>query len=516
MGNVVDRKYELLRPLGEGAMGTVHEAVHVVTRQRVAVKVLHRSPARDARATEDRFLREVRLAAELDHPNVARVLDAGRDEADGTLYIAMELLEGEDLERRVFERGATRRQALEWILEVLPALSRAHERGIVHRDLKPENLFVAEGPNGLGVKLLDFGIARSRGGTSVTKTGSTVGTPLYMSPEQALRPQDVDARADLWSVGVMLYEIVCGSPPFEDENPHAVVLRSAAEPHAPLREVAPGIDPRLERLIDRCLAKDPSGRPADAAEVAAHLEAVLGDPSGGGFLDRPVARAAIPRPRTESPVLELAAAAHASSRPPEPPTGDPGGDPSGDLDETLDAPPEASAAADVGSGETAIGDGSVRSSAAAANADGDEAVALPRPVGGRRRLAWAALAAVALAVGGLVAWTAADTVVDPWERADADAPGSSDRVEPSERAAAPGHDPSEVAGDRAAAASSEPTDGPDEPSPANEAGASDGAGAPTPAAGDVATPATRGGDDALARTGARGRIEGRAGRAREG
>jgi len=289
LGSILDRKYDLQEKIGEGAMGTVYRATHVVTQQELAVKVL--SASRATETAKERFLREVRLAGSLRHPNVVQVVDAGEDEASETLYIVMEYLVGRNLEE-VFESGElSRREGIEHLMQVLPALAEAHEAGIVHRDLKPENLFLGADDR---VKLLDFGVARDLGGTKVTATGTAMGTPVYMSPEQGLRPKDVDHRSDLWSVGVILYELTASFPPFVDDSPHAVVFKANSEPHAPLTAVVPDTPPTLAALVDRCLAKDKEGRPADAHAIQAVLEQVLADERAAAFLAAPVAFGAGP------------------------------------------------------------------------------------------------------------------------------------------------------------------------------------------------------------------------------
>ena len=292
-------------------MGTVFRAEHLLTGQVVALKILPEDKWRNDEAAQQRFLREVRLSAAVEHENVVKVTDAGQDDTLHVLYIAMELLVGEDLESRL-KQPTTRRKAIGWIREALSALVTAHAAGIVHRDLKPSNLFLAVGEDGVErVKLLDFGIARHPGVSDVTQEGVVVGTPHYMSPEQALRPAEVDHRADLWSVGVMLYEIVTGALPFEDESVHGLVMRAAFEPHAPLSSRAQGIDGRLSEVIDQCLAKEPDQRPDSADEVASVLDHVGGDESAS-WLDRRIGLSS-DMPPTRS-LDEVASVARASYR----------------------------------------------------------------------------------------------------------------------------------------------------------------------------------------------------------
>lgn len=277
-GRVVAGKYELVRALAEGGMGSVHIARHVLTRVEVALKLMHGAASRDESAVE-RFLREVRFAAEIGHPGIVKVFDAGED-SDGTLFLAMELLSGEDMAERLARPETTAGQALDLLARVLPALSAAHDRGIVHRDLKPENIFVARRPDGAEeVKLLDFGIARQVGVSSKTSVGTGLGTTHYMSPEQASNARDVRPASDVWALGVILYESITSTLPFDGASIHEVIIRAYTEKHAPLTQFVPGLDPRLVALVDRCLAKQASDRPQDAGALAAELDPLLADAS---------------------------------------------------------------------------------------------------------------------------------------------------------------------------------------------------------------------------------------------
>lgn len=276
---VVDGRYRLVRPLGRGAMGAVYEAVRAADGARVAVKLVHPHLSKnDVNAA--RFAREVRLTQGLDHPGIIRTFDAGLD-SDGSLFLVMELLEGETLRDRIVSARYTPGQAL-WILtEVLRALAVAHRAGIVHRDLKPENIFLARTPDGHEVvKLLDFGIARELESVSVTRTETTVGTPSYMAPEQATSAKTVGPAADVWAVGVMLYRVLTGALPFTGEGPYEVVLRVCSTPHPPVLSVAPDADPVLAAIVERCLEKDHRTRPADADALLTLLEPLIERPRG--------------------------------------------------------------------------------------------------------------------------------------------------------------------------------------------------------------------------------------------
>ncbi len=282
--------YVIERALARGSMGNVYVAHHELTHARVALKVLRPEVAGDAQA-EERFLREVRAAAHIGHEGIVRVHDAGRS-ADGRLFLAMELLEGETLERRLSRHPGERRRAMQLLLEVLEPLSAAHAQGIIHRDLKPANVFVTHGDQGGGperVKLLDFGLARDMREKSVTATGIALGTPYYMSPEQASQPRDVGTASDVWSMGVMLYEVLCGTMPFDGETLHAVVIRSSVAPHVGTAELAGGIDAELAALVDQCLDKDPSQRPQDASALRERLSELLRRPEVQRELERDIA-----------------------------------------------------------------------------------------------------------------------------------------------------------------------------------------------------------------------------------
>ncbi len=284
---VIGGKYAVLRRLGGGAMGAVYEARHRVTGARCALKVLHADPSRGPTHL-DRFMREAGVAAQVGHEGVVQVLDAGVDEVSGRFWLVMELLVGLDLGQWLERGDGSRLRLLSWARDMLPALEAAHRAGIVHRDLKPENVFVAEVPGGgHRVKILDFGIARPVGQKTSTQTGIAVGTPCYMSPEQALKPSTVDVPSDVWSFGAMLYELTTGAPPFDGESAHAVVLAAASLPHTPMDVVAPEVPTPLARLVDRCLSKEPAARPT-ASEVLAALDGILGSEVHRGALgERP-------------------------------------------------------------------------------------------------------------------------------------------------------------------------------------------------------------------------------------
>ncbi len=277
VGKVVSGKYAVLAKLGTGGMGAVYEAENVAVGRKVALKILSAMGAKHADAVE-RFEREARAAGRIGHPNIIDVLDLGRTE-DGVPYIVMERLDGEEL-YALIRRSAPLAPALaiEIVMPVLSALGAAHAAGIVHRDLKPENVFLVSGPGSAKVKVLDFGVAKfQRGtpeevGTRLTRAGSLVGTPSYMSPEQAVGKQDVDARSDLYSVGVLLYEMLSAELPHPGDNYLEIVVAIASQPARPLVELAPWLHPGLVEVIERAMARRPEDRVQSAADFAAALE----------------------------------------------------------------------------------------------------------------------------------------------------------------------------------------------------------------------------------------------------
>jgi eukaryotic-like serine/threonine-protein kinase len=276
--------YAVSDRIGEGGICVVYRAVHQPTGREVALKVLRRTWVDDAQ-TPKRFLREARISASLTNPNTVTVYESG--EADGTLYLAMELLEGESLASLLRRRQLPPVRTAAILEQVCLSLIEAHGKGVVHRDLKPENIFVSRRPDGAQVvKVLDYGLARVSEGrgqlqvhTVLTRIGTIMGTPAYMSPEQA-RGEPVDARTDLYSIGVILFEMLAGHRPFVDPNPHRLIERLKAEPVPAMQ--ADGVPPRLEALARRLLAKDPDERPGEARAVLEELRAFRGEPGTAG------------------------------------------------------------------------------------------------------------------------------------------------------------------------------------------------------------------------------------------
>jgi eukaryotic-like serine/threonine-protein kinase len=278
-GTLVDGRYRIERRLGSGGMADVYCAYDHQLGRQIALKVLHRRFARDTEFVE-RFRREASAAAGLQHPNVVGVFDRG--EYDGTYYIAMEYLPGKTLKDVIREESPIDQLlAIDYAIQILQAASFAHRRGVVHRDIKPHNVIV--GGDGR-LKVTDFGIARA-GASEMTETGSIMGTAQYLSPEQA-QGQRVGAPSDLYSTGVVLYEMLTGRVPFTGESAVSIALKHVSEEPPALRALRPEVHPRLEQAVGRALLKDPAQRYASADEFIAALEQaraaiVSGDNSGG-------------------------------------------------------------------------------------------------------------------------------------------------------------------------------------------------------------------------------------------
>jgi serine/threonine-protein kinase len=277
IGDVLDGKYRIDGVLGAGGAGVVVAAHHLPLAERVAIKFLHADALPNPDAV-NRFGREARAAVRIKSEHVARVLDVGTFE-NGTSYIVMEHLEGRDMRAWLEEHGAMPvPQAVTFVLQACEAIAEAHALGIIHRDLKPANLYIIRRPDGeLSIKVLDFGISkvtRNIGATadlSLTKTMAVIGSPLYMSPEQMKSARNVDARSDIWSLGVVLFEAVAGAPPFEGETIADICVSVATESTPALLEARGDIPPGFETVVARCLEKDPAQRYQTVAELALAL-----------------------------------------------------------------------------------------------------------------------------------------------------------------------------------------------------------------------------------------------------
>ncbi len=272
-GQVLAGKYRVERVLGRGGMGVVVEAHHIQLDERVAIKFLLPEAVANQEAVA-RFLREARAAIKIKGHHVARITDVGTLDS-GAPYMVMEYLQGQDLAGIVAEHGALPvEQAVDLVVQTCEAIAEAHVLGIVHRDLKPANLFCVRGPDGLPtIKVLDFGISKmtTADGLDVTRTTALLGSPLYMSPEQMTSAKTVDSRADIWALGVVLYELLAGRPPFDGETLPELSVRIATEAPLPLRNFRPDLPDGVEAIVFRCLEKNRDQRYGNVAELATAL-----------------------------------------------------------------------------------------------------------------------------------------------------------------------------------------------------------------------------------------------------
>jgi serine/threonine-protein kinase len=273
-GDILAGKYRVERLLGVGGMGAVVAAQHIQLEDRVAIKFLL-PEVRERGDAVMRFLREARAAVKIKSPHVARVTDVGTFD-NGLPYMVMEYLEGSDLDRWLTEQGPLPiAQACELVLQACEAIAEAHALGIVHRDLKPANLFVVRRPDGSqSVKVLDFGISKmpqSTTGVGLTRTAVVMGSPMYMSPEQIESTRDVDARSDIWALGVILYELVTGAVPFDGSQFAELAMQIITQPPKPLRDRCAHAPPGFEQVVLKCLEKQAANRFQSVAELAAQL-----------------------------------------------------------------------------------------------------------------------------------------------------------------------------------------------------------------------------------------------------
>jgi serine/threonine-protein kinase len=272
-------QYRIVRTLGAGGMGTVYLGEHLLLGRRAAIKTLQPSLS-SHREIVDRFFNEARAISAISDPGVVQVFDFGYH-VDGTAYIVMEYLEGESLATRLGRLGSLRLgDALRIARQLASSLAAAHERGIIHRDLKPGNVFVIRDPEVQGgerAKILDFGICKVgvTDDASATQTGTMLGTPVYMSPEQCRGTTRVDHRADIYSLGCVLFHMACGRPPFDCETTGDYIAAHIKEPAPAPSAIAPAVPPAVDELMARCLAKDPARRFQSMAEVQQAIERAL-------------------------------------------------------------------------------------------------------------------------------------------------------------------------------------------------------------------------------------------------
>lgn len=275
IGKVLDGKYRLTKLIGKGGMGSVYEAEHEVISRRVAVKMLNPEYADESDVAE-RFVREAKAASAIGHPNIIDIQDVG--EHEGATYIVMELLEGTSLSSLIKSKGRLEPAHVVSIArQVADGLEAAHSKGIVHRDLKADNVFLTYDPRlGEQVKILDFGISKvmEKDGTDLTQTGAVMGTPHYMAPEQVRGEKDVDARIDVWALGVMIYQMLTGMFPFPGSKTPEVLVRILTEPMAGLE--LPDLPDEMMEVVERALEKDRKTRFQSVAELRKALEPLEG------------------------------------------------------------------------------------------------------------------------------------------------------------------------------------------------------------------------------------------------
>jgi serine/threonine-protein kinase len=317
-GDIVGGKYELTRLIAQGAMGEVYEAQHIELRRTVAVKALRPELCRDEESTK-RFVREARAAATIGSEHIAAVTDVGQGQ-DGAPYLVMEYVEGETLARVLRAEGRLDAgRAARVGVQLCWALAAAHDKGIVHRDMKPDNVFLVPRPDGTElVKIVDFGIAKvldsvTLDASHLTAAGTTLGTPYYMAPEQARAEHDLDGRVDIYSVGVVLYEMLTGKQPFAGGSFTAIVVAASTTDPVPPSTLCPDLPPGIEAVVLKAMARERNRRFATARELADALEPFVALPP-----TRASCRPALPGPgpQTQCPPTEIERPALVAPRPP--------------------------------------------------------------------------------------------------------------------------------------------------------------------------------------------------------
>ena len=283
LSSALSDRYRLERELGQGGMATVYLAEDLKHGRKVAIKVLH--PELSAVIGGERFLSEIKTTASLQHPHILGLIDSG--EADGLLYYVMPFIEGETLRARLHrEKQLPVDDAVRLTKEVASALEFAHKRGIVHRDIKPENILLQDGQ----ALVADFGIAlavQQAGGSRMTQTGMSLGTPAYMSPEQAMGEREIGARSDVYALGAMTYEMLTGEPPFTGPNSQAIVAKVLTEQPPPLRPKRPSVPPAVEHAVLVALQKLPADRFGTAKDFADALDGKGGTYAATVITSRP-------------------------------------------------------------------------------------------------------------------------------------------------------------------------------------------------------------------------------------
>ena len=306
VGDLIDNRYRITGSLGHGGMGQVFRAEHVGIKREVALKLLHRE-LRDDEATNERIMREAFATGRLDHPNCVTITDSGTHE-DGDTYLVMELLKGQSLGDELDLRGTLPVvEALHITKHVLMGLAHAHSVGVVHRDLKPDNIFLVKQDEGdVVAKILDFGIAKllgdavqEEGGNDLTQAGMAIGSPTYMSPEQATGGE-LDGRSDLYSLSLVLYEMICGEPPFYEEDNKVLSLQRRLKEDPPVMRAPSGakISTAVDLMVRAGLARDVEARTASAEDYLAQVNAELAALEGDDTDQTPTS---VQRPKVETP-----------------------------------------------------------------------------------------------------------------------------------------------------------------------------------------------------------------------
>ncbi len=278
--------YRVQSKIGAGAIGEVYLAEHPLIGRKVAIKVLQQEFSTDPEIVS-RFFNEARATAMIGHPGLVDALDFGMHQPSGAAYIVMEYLVGDTLSQHLERMNRLQPDVLIAVaLQIASAAGAAHQRGIVHRDLKPDNVIIVSDqayPFAMRIKVLDFGIAKLSDATNKTRTGKLLGTPLYMSPEQCTGSGAVDHRADIYSLGIMMYEMACGKPPFGGRGVYELIMAHQNTPPVPPRQHSPLVPPELEAVILRALAKRADQRYQSMAELAQDLERVSGGRLSGAI-----------------------------------------------------------------------------------------------------------------------------------------------------------------------------------------------------------------------------------------
>ena len=281
-------RYKILSVIGQGAMGVVYRAIDPVIDRIVAIKTINLNLSKDEIAEyEARFQQEIKAAGRLNHPNIVTIFDVGK--TDEVAYMAMELLEGRELKNILVEDGQPAvGDTVEWIRQIALGLAAAHEQSIIHRDVKPSNIMIVKGGF---AKITDFGIARMNASAVKTMTGLILGSPRYMSPEQVIG-RSLDHRTDIFSLGVVLYEALTGMPPFDGDNVNAIMYATVNHVQTPPSTLNTGIDPMLDLIVAKALAKTVDDRYQSMHEFAQDLQALLRQLTSGAATTKMIAREA--------------------------------------------------------------------------------------------------------------------------------------------------------------------------------------------------------------------------------